>query len=132
MCKMLIFSLFFTYVWLLIYRRFARSRISKVLSLILILLCAIQTVLPHHYPPRATSLVPPGTSLFLVAPVFLSLFSYLAPPQLITLIPSFSSALPFFQFIFQFPALFNKHIFPPILGLPVGDRVGTFSPTQYA
>ena len=35
---------------------------------------------------------PLGTSPFLVAPVFLSLYFYLAPPWLITIIPSFSSA----------------------------------------
>ena len=72
--------------------------------------------------------IPPGNlediTFWGVAPVFLSLYFYLAPPYLITLIPPFSSDPAFFHFIFLCPALFITHIFPSTPGQQGGWGMG--------
>ena len=61
------------------------------------------------------------------APVFLSLYFYLSLPYLITLIPSFSNALPFFT-SFSFSLLFFiTHIFRQTPRLPGGIRAEQFN-----
>ena len=75
-------------------------------------LCADQIVLPPVHPRDIT--------FWGVALSFLSLYFYLAPPQLITLIPSFSSAPPF---LFECPALFYHTNFPCDQGVAQGGWV---------
>ena len=78
-------------------------------------LCAGQIVLPPS---------PPGThgdiTFWGVVPVSLSLYFYLAPPYINTLINFFSSAPPFFHFISQCPVLFYHANFSLTPGLPGG------------
>ena len=102
-----------------------RSKSMKMVFLerIIRLNTPVKLFWPHPLP-RA-----PITFL-VVAPVFLSLHFFLAPPWFITLIPSFCSVPPFFHFILQCRTLFFKHIFHLTPGLPGEDGGRTIWPAH--
>ena len=80
-------------------------------------LCAGQFVLPHLPLPG----IPEDITLFVLGPVFLSLYFYLAP-RLVNHFNPFICQCPahFLPFIFKCPALFITPFFHLTLGLPEG------------